>query len=52
MALLDEKKAVSYHLFREHCTMQEGLYIKDLSQMGKELRNIVLIDVSNCHICI
>lgn len=46
MALLDEKKSVSYQLFREHCTVQKGLYIKDLSQMGKELRNIVLIDVS------
>lgn len=44
MNVLDEHKNVSQKLFRENCTVKEGLYIKDLTQLGRDLRNIVLID--------
>jgi RNA polymerase II subunit A small phosphatase-like protein len=44
MNYLDEKKVVSHKLFRDHCTEQEGVYIKDLSKLSKDLKNIVLLD--------
>lgn len=44
MNLLDDKNIIDKKLFRENCTFKEGVYIKDLTQMGKDLRNVVLID--------
>ena len=44
MNMLDENQIISHKFFRDNCTVKEGLYIKDLSQIGRELKNIVLID--------
>ena len=44
MNYIDEKKVVSHKFFRKNCTEQEGVYIKDLTKLEKDLRNVVLLD--------
>jgi Dullard-like phosphatase family protein len=44
MNYIDEKKVVSHKFFRKNCTEQEGVYIKDLAKLDKDLRNVVLLD--------
>ncbi|CDJ42820.1 NLI interacting factor-like phosphatase domain-containing protein, putative [Eimeria tenella] len=43
---IDPHKLCSYRLFREYCTYQSGAFIKDLSLLGRELRNVIIIDNS------
>ncbi|KAL1923084.1 uncharacterized protein VTP21DRAFT_9460 [Calcarisporiella thermophila] len=44
--LLDVHKVVRHRLFRESCFQHKGNYVKDLSQLGRDLRNVVIIDNS------
>eukprot|EP01094_Clydonella_sp_ATCC50884_P015542 TRINITY_DN26135_c0_g1_i1.p1 TRINITY_DN26135_c0_g1~~TRINITY_DN26135_c0_g1_i1.p1 ORF type:complete len:310 (+),score=65.95 TRINITY_DN26135_c0_g1_i1:131-931(+) len=44
--LLDKHQVVRHRLFREHCHNHKGTYVKDLSQMGRELKNTIIIDNS------
>jgi Dullard-like phosphatase family protein len=41
---LDKQKFVSYRLYRENCIFENGIYIKDLGKIGRELKNIIIID--------
>ena len=38
------KKIFKFRLFREHCVFMSGIYIKDLSKIGRNLKNCVIID--------
>lgn len=39
---------VDYCLFREHCTqISSDIYIKDLSKLGRDLANVIIVDNSN-----
>lgn len=46
MAKLDPKGVVSQSLYREHCTLLSGGYVKDLSRLGRKLKRTVIVDVS------
>lgn len=44
---LDRHNVTAAHLFRQHCTFQsDGLYVKDLSKLGRPLSDIVIVDNS------
>ncbi|KAI9883458.1 MAG: hypothetical protein M1823_004770 [Watsoniomyces obsoletus] len=43
---LDIHNVVHHRLFRESCYNHQGNYVKDLSQIGRELRDTIIIDNS------
>lgn len=43
---LDIHNVVHHRLFRESCYNHQGNYVKDLSQVGRELRETIIIDNS------
>ncbi|KAF2732099.1 NIF-domain-containing protein [Polyplosphaeria fusca] len=43
---LDIHGVVHHRLFRESCYNHQGNYVKDLSQIGRDLREIIIIDNS------
>lgn len=49
MDKLDPTHYTSARLFREHCTFYNGIYVKDMSKMGRDLKDIIIVDVSYRH---
>jgi len=43
---LDPNRVVAARLFREACTFSQGNYMKDMSRLGRELSNVLIIDNS------
>ena len=41
---LDKNKIVNYRLFRQHCKYEKGVYIKELSKIGRPLEDVIIID--------
>lgn len=46
MDILDDRNLCSGRLFRDSCTDYQGMYVKDLSKLGLDLKDIVIIDNS------
>jgi Dullard-like phosphatase family protein len=45
--LLDIHRVVHFRLFREACVNYDGNFVKDLSRLGRELKNVIIIDNSS-----
>ncbi|KAK9153117.1 hypothetical protein Sjap_000597 [Stephania japonica] len=41
---LDPDNVISYRLYRDSCTEQSGRFVKDLGDLGRDLKNVVLVD--------
>ena len=41
---LDQNNYLSGRLFRQDCLFNQGLYIKDLKRIGKDLKDMIIID--------
>ncbi|KAJ4980967.1 hypothetical protein NE237_031804 [Protea cynaroides] len=41
---IDPKGLISHRLYRESCKEKEGRFVKDLSEMGRDLRRVVIVD--------
>lgn len=44
---LDPSRELVHHrLYRQHCTMYQGTYVKDLSRLGRPLSRVLIVDNS------
>lgn len=46
MDLLDPQKLVQMRLYREHCVLVGGCYVKDIAKLGRDLKRTVIVDNS------
>lgn len=44
--ILDQNGYCSHRLFREHCTMINNVFVKDLKKLNRDLKDIIIVDVS------
>lgn len=44
--ILDKDKNIQYRLYREHCTFLNGIYIKELKRLNRELKDVIIVDNS------
>uniref|UniRef100_A0A7N0RES8 FCP1 homology domain-containing protein n=1 Tax=Kalanchoe fedtschenkoi TaxID=63787 RepID=A0A7N0RES8_KALFE len=42
--LIDPRGLISHRLYRDACKEMEGRFVKDLGELGRELRKVVLVD--------
>jgi RNA polymerase II subunit A small phosphatase-like protein len=46
MDLMDPNRYCTKRLFREHCQFVNGVFVKDMSQLGRNMKDAVIIDNS------
>lgn len=47
---IDRRNAISHRLYRDSCREIEGKFVKDLSELGRDLKNVVIVDDNpNCY---
>ena len=44
--ILDKDKFCSFRLFREHCTLLNSSFVKDLKKLGRDLKDVIIVDNS------
>ena len=42
--IIDKEKNCKFRLFREHCTPMNTCYVKELKKLGRELKNIIIVE--------
>ena len=46
MLKLDPKNTCGYKLFREHCTFYNKAFVKDLTRLGRNMKDVIIVDNS------
>ena len=41
---IDPEHLVSARLFRDHCVLSEGVFVKDLGLLGRDLNSVIMVD--------
>jgi len=44
--ILDKDQNCSFRLFREHCTLLNSSFVKDLKKLGRDLKDVIIVDNS------
>lgn len=44
--MMDKDHKIAARLFRDHCVCSEGIFVKDLGLLGRDLNSVVMIDNS------
>ena len=44
--IIDKEKNCSFRLFRDHCTFVNGIFIKDLKRLNRNLKDVIIVDNS------
>ncbi|KAJ3398447.1 hypothetical protein CcCBS67573_g03363 [Chytriomyces confervae] len=44
--MLDKHRVVKHRLFREACLHHKGNYVKDLNQLGRDIKDVIILDNS------
>jgi len=45
-AKLDKAGVTATNLYREHCTFYNGIFVKDMSRLGRAMTDVIIIDNS------
>ena len=46
MDMMDPHGYTTARLFREHCTFVNGVFVKDMAQIGRPMKDAIIIDNS------
>jgi len=44
LSFIDKEGIVSYKLYREHAVQKNGIYVKDISRIGRDIKKVIIID--------
>ena len=44
--ILDKDRNIQHRLYREHCTFVNGVFIKDLKRLNRNLKDLIIVDNS------
>ena len=44
--IIDKEKNCKFRLFREHCTAINTCYVKEIKKLGRELKDVIIVDNS------
>lgn len=44
--MLDPSGMCSFKLFREHCTFVNNAFVKDLTRLGRPMKDVIIVDNS------
>jgi CTD small phosphatase-like protein 2 len=44
LSFVDPDELIGYKLYREHATKKNGVYVKDISKLGRNLKRVIIVD--------